>query len=63
MVALFSFFSAFLYSESYALLLFFVFCFAHFLNEFVKPKCKTPFIKLLKGYICCIFIVYIFYSS
>ena len=35
----------------------FFFVFAHFLNKIVKPNCKTPFSKLLKGYICYIFLI------
>ena len=30
----------------------FFFSVAHFFNRIVKTKCKTPFSKLLKGYIC-----------
>ena len=33
------------------------FFFCRFFNKIVKPKCKTPFSKLLKGYICHIFLI------
>ena len=49
MVALF-YFPSFFSSENYHLLL----PFAHFFNEIVKPKWKTPFSKLIKGHICYI---------
>ena len=47
MVALFCFSSSFflLKDEKY---------FAHFFTKIVKPKCKTRFSKLLKGYVCYI---------
>ena len=38
---------------SYNLLLFFF----PFVNKIVKRKCKTTFYKLLKGYICYIFLI------
>ena len=53
MVALFCYSSVFFFSERYH----FVFSFAHFFNKIVKPKCKTPFNKLLKGYICYMFLI------
>ena len=35
----------------------FFFSFAHLFNKIVKSKCKTPFSKFLKVYICCIFLI------
>ena len=35
----------------------FFFVFVHFLIKLVKPKCKTRFSQLLKGYICYIFLI------
>ena len=53
MVALYCYSSVFFFSERDHLL----FSFAHFFNKIVKPKCKTPFSKLLKGYICYMFLI------
>ena len=39
------------------------FSFAHFLNKIVKPKCKTPFSKLLEGCICYTYLLYIKHSK
>ena len=47
------FFLRFFHSERRHL----VFSFVHFKNKIVKPKCKTPFSKLLKVYICYILLI------
>ena len=54
MLALFCFYSGFFPQKG---IIFFFFSIAHFLNVSVKPKCKEPFIKLLKGYIYYMFLI------
>ena len=53
------FFLLFFSSERYHLL----FSFVNFLNKIVEPKFKTLFSKLLKGYICYIFLLQKYMTS
>ena len=53
MVTLFCFSSVFFPRNASFSCFFLSYCF----NSIVKPKCKTPINKLLKGYICYIFLV------